>query len=102
MDEANPLEIDDDADTIVAGANELNLATDRSTWSDNSNTTLDDEISFSEIHCDKCGYITAEQIDYGLHCLEYNNFSGEEYTFACASCKDDRSLVWGMETRELY
>ena len=69
------------------------------TWSDYLSMSDDEDIVLRDIHCDHCGFITGDQFAYGLHSIECAP-EDTEPTYTCSHCKDDRTLIWGMETRK--
>ena len=63
---------------------------------DRLNDSLDDVEGF----CDKCGYISQDFVESGLHALECEGVNERLKDYKCEKCKDNTSPIWGIETRE--
>ena len=63
---------------------------------DTFNYTLDDV----EGYCEKCGYISPDFVESGLHALECEGVNERHKDYKCEKCKDNTSPIWGIETRE--
>lgn len=62
----------------------------------------DDEVTFANIFCEHCGYISPDFVETGLHALECEGKDHEmENEYTCLECKDNKELIWGLETREV-
>ena len=61
---------------------------------------LNDSLTDVEGFCDKCGYISQDFVESGLHALECEGVDERQKEYKCETCKDNTSPIWGIETRE--
>ena len=68
----------------------------------NMDDPLNDTLDDVEGYCDKCGYISQDVIESGLHALECEGLNEDERRkdYVCEKCRDSTSPIWGIETTE--
>ena len=61
---------------------------------------LNDSLDGIEGFCDRCGYISQDFVESGLHALECEGVNERPKDYNCELCKENTTPIWGIETRE--